>query len=114
MAPDIAYWPSWTRPLRTCYDKYKQKCQAHGRDAVDYDSVYTAFVQITSRIFGVVGMLPMIDLLNTAPDAEINVNLVYRSRFTETESVCLKAKRDLQQGEELTTSTTRQSPPAPR
>jgi len=91
------YWNPWSGALKKCYKSYVEKA---GDSAVTFAQAYEALVQVNTRRYGDVDMVPIGDLLNTVPSAQLNVAPKYKDETSK--DFCLVAKWDLSAGTELT------------
>lgn len=90
----LIYWPGWfTRLAQECHEEYTRLAKG---TAVDRHAVLLAQIRIGSRKFGGVGMVPLLDMFNTAPVSDINI----RPQSLD-EGICVNAVRDIKKGEEL-------------
>lgn len=84
----LDYWKMWLARLRLCHG---------GRESPTWAEAKLTYVWLLTRQFGAVGMTPLADMPNTAPEHELNVKQILNSRG----DFCLKALRDLPAGTEL-------------
>ncbi|CAK0859845.1 unnamed protein product [Prorocentrum cordatum] len=84
----VDLWKMWLGRLHLCHG---------GRESPTWAEVKLTYVWLLTRQFGGVGMTPLADMPNTAPEPELNVQQI----LNHGGDFCLKALRDLPAGTEL-------------